>query len=81
MVRSSSISFLQHATLATEPRKHLGPLLLGLGDQRVGLGDQRVMLGLAGGHELVVLGLTGREQLFLPRRGLTKPGRGVTALR
>src|SRR5450759_1043273 len=63
--------FLQHATLATEPLKHLGPLLLGLGDQRFGLGDQLVMLGLTGGHELVVFGLTGPEKLFLPRRGLT----------
>src|SRR5665647_3987477 len=63
--------FLQHATLATEPLKYLGLLLLGLGDQRVGLGDQLVMLGLAVGHELVVLGLTGREKLFLPRGGFT----------
>src|ERR1035437_6908366 len=63
--------FLQHATLPTEPRKPLGPLLLGLDDQRVGLADQLVMLGLAGGYELVVLGLPGREKLFLPRRGFT----------
>src|SRR5665811_2154619 len=63
--------FLQHATLATEPRKHLGPLLLGFDDQCFGLGDERVMLGLTGGYELVVLGLTGREKLFLPRRGFT----------
>src|SRR5665811_375453 len=63
--------FLQHATLATEPRKHLGPLVLGLGDQCFGLGDQLVVLGLASGYELVVLGLTGREKLLLPRRGFT----------
>src|SRR5665811_824366 len=63
--------FLQHATLVTEPLKHLGLLLLGLGDQRVGLGDERVGLGLACRHELVVFGLTGREKLFLPRRGFT----------
>src|SRR5664280_2635796 len=63
--------FLQHATLATEPRKHLGPLVLGLCDQRFGLGDQLVVLGLAGGYELVVLGLTSREKLVLPRRGFT----------
>src|SRR5450759_4322137 len=63
--------FLQHAPLTTEPLKHLGPLLLGLDDQRFGLGDQLVMLGLTGGYELVVLGLTGQEKLFLPRRGLT----------
>ena len=63
--------FLQHATLATEPRKHLGPRLLSLDDQCFGLGDQLVMLGLAGGHELVVLGLTGREKLFRPRGGFT----------
>src|ERR1035437_6032831 len=63
--------FLQHATLATEPRKHLGPLVLGLGDQRFGLGDQLVMLGLGCGYELVVLGLTGREKLVLPSRGFT----------
>jgi hypothetical protein len=29
------------------------------------------VLGLACGHELVVFGLTGRDELFLPRRGLT----------
>src|SRR5450759_4859203 len=63
--------FLQHAALATEPLKHLGPLLLGLDDQRLGLGDQLVVLGLASGHELVVLGLTGQEKLFLLRRGFT----------
>src|SRR5665647_2577967 len=63
--------FLQHATLATEPRKHLGPRLLGLDDQCFGLGEQLVVLGHASGCELVVLGLTGREKLFLPRRGLT----------
>jgi hypothetical protein len=47
--------FLQHATLATEPRKHLDLRLLGLDDQCFGLSDQLVMLGLAGGYELVVL--------------------------
>src|SRR5665811_156974 len=51
---------LQHATFATELLKQLGPPLLGLGDKRFGPGD-----------ECVVLGLTGREKLLLPRRGFT----------
>jgi hypothetical protein len=40
---------LQHAALAIELLKQLGPLPLGLGDKALGLGDERVMLGLAGG--------------------------------
>jgi hypothetical protein len=61
--------FLQHSSFAVELLKYLGLLLLGLDDRGLCLGDECVVLGFASRYELVVLGLSGRQQLFLPRGG------------
>ena len=77
---------LQQGTFVTEGLKHLGPLLLCLGDHsggtlarlgdhllvlRRGLGNQLLVPGSSLGDELIVLGLTGRPKLMILCCGLT----------